>query len=154
MTKKQAQLPAIAHKLLAEAQTRLQLLQKKFGFTYGIVSEFHDVYDGELAQHVKTMRTKRVPRNPHVPHGAVTQYLRPLLEAVKEDEIVQIPYRDFHPKSIYSSAHSFATRYWGKHTFVLEHTDKYLEVWRTTAAANMHVTEADLELSEAVDDAV
>lgn len=154
MGKKQEQLPAIAQKMLIEAQTRLRMLQSKFGFNYGIVSGVYDVYDGELAQLAKNQRMHRIPRNPHVPFGAVMDYLRPFLENVKEDDIVQIPYRDFHPKSVYSSAHSYATRVWGKGTFVLDKTDSYLEVWRTKEAAGMYVSEADLELSEAVDDVV
>lgn len=154
MAKKQEQLPAIAQKMLIEAQARLRMLQSKFGFNYGIVSGQYHVYEGELAELAKAQRAKRVPRNPHLPHGAVTEYLRPILEVIKEDEIFKIPYRDFHPKSIYSSTHSYATRNWGKGAFVLESTDNYLEVWRTKEAANMSVAEADLELSEAVDDAL
>jgi hypothetical protein len=154
MAKKQEQLPAVAQKMLVEAQTRLRMLQSKFGFNYGIVSGTYNVYDGELAQLAKAQRAKRIPRNPHVAFGAITEYLRPILEAVKEDEIVKILYREFHPKSIYSSTHSYATRNWGKGSFVLEKTDTYLEVWRTKDAGNMYVSEADLELSEAVDDAL
>jgi hypothetical protein len=148
MTKKQEQLPAVAQKMLVEAQARLRMLQSKFGFNYGIVSGVYNVYDGELAQLVKAQKAKRIPRNPHLHYGAVTEYLRPILEAVKEDEIVKIPYREFHPKSIYSSTHSHCTRNWGKGSFVLEKTDNYLEVWRTKNAVAMHVSEADLELSE------
>ena len=147
MAKKQEQLPAIAQKMLAEAQARLRMLQSKFGFNYGIVSGVYNVYDGELAQLAKAQRAKRIPRNPHVPHGAITEYLRPILDTIKEDEIFKIPYRDFHPKSIYSSTHSHCTRNWGKGTFVLEKTDNYLEVWRTKNAGDMYVSEADLELS-------
>ena len=154
MSKKQEQLPAIGQKLLLEAQARLQMLQKKFGFSYGIVSGVYNVYDGELAQLAKAERTKRIPRNPHVPFGAVMEYLRPLLDNVKEDDIIKIPYRDFHPKSVYSSTHSYATRNWGKGSFVLEHADGYLEVWRTNDASALHVSEAAFELPEAVDDAV
>jgi len=154
MAKKHEQLPVVAQKLLIEAHNRLQLLHSKFGFNYGIVSSVYNVYDGELAQLAKAERAKRIPRNPHVPFGAIMDYLRPILEAMKEDDIVKIPHREFHPKSIYSSTHSYATRNWGKGTFVLEQADGYLEVWRTKHAVAMHVSEADLELSEAVDDAV
>ena len=148
MAKKQEQLPVIAQKMLTEAQARLRMLQSKFGFNYGIVSGVYNVYDGELAQLAKAQRAKRIPRNPHVPFGAITEYLRPILDAVKEDDIVKIPYREFHPKSIYSSTHSHCTRNWGKGTFVLEKTDTHLEVWRTKNAGDMYVSEADLELSE------
>jgi len=154
MTKKQDQLPAIAQKMLLEAQSRLRMLQGKFGFNYGIVSGLYNVYDGELAQLAKAQKAKRIPRNPHVPFGAVIEYLRPILESVKEDDIVKIPYRDFHPKSVYSSTHSYATRNWGKGTFVLEKTDNHLEVWRTKDAEGIYVSEADLELSEVADDAM
>ncbi len=82
MAKKQEQLPAVAQKMLAEAQARLRMLQSKFGFNYGIVSGVYDVYDGELAQLAKAQRAKRIPRNPHVPFGAVIEYLRPILESV------------------------------------------------------------------------
>ena len=154
MPKKQEQLPAVAQKMLAEAQARLHMLQKKFGFNYGIVSGVYNVYDGELAELAKAQRAKRIPRNPDVPFGAVMEYLRPFLETVKEDDIIKIPYREFHPKSVYSSTHSYCTRNWGKGMFVLEKTDNYLEVWRTKDAGGMYVSEADLELSEATDDAM
>lgn len=154
MSKKQEQLPVIAQKMLAEAQTRLRMLQNKFGFNYGIVNNAYNVYDGELAQLAKLQKTKRIPRNPHAPFGAVMEYLRPLLETVKEDDIAKIPYREFHPKSVYSSTHSYATRVWGKGMFVIEKTDSYLEIWRTKQATGMHVSESDLELSEVTDDAV
>lgn len=154
MSKKQEQLPAIAQKMLTEAQARLRMLQSKFGFNYGIVSGVYNVYDGELAQLAKAQRAKRIPRNPDVPFGAVMEYLRPFLETVKEDDIIKIPYREFHPKSVYSSTHSYGTRNWGKGMFVLEKTDNYLEVWRTKDAGGMYVSEADLELSEATDDAM
>jgi hypothetical protein len=147
MAKKQEQLPVVAQKMLAEAQARLRMLQSKFGFNYGIVSGVYDVYEGELAQLAKAQRAKRIPRNPHVPFGAVIEYLRPILESIKEDDIVKIPYREFHPRSIYSSTHSHCTRNWGKGTFVLEKTDTHLEVWRTKNAGDMYVSEADLELS-------
>lgn len=148
MAKKQEQLPVIAQKMLTEAQARLRMLQSKFGFNYGIVSGQYNVYDGELAQLAKAQRAKRIPRNPHVPFGAITEYLRPILDAVKEDDIVKIPYREFHPKSIYSSTHSHCTRTWGKGTFVLEKTDNHLEVWRTKNAGDMYVSEEVLDVTE------
>ena len=148
MAKKQEQLPAVAQKMLTEAQARLRMLQSKFGFNYGIVSGQYNVYDGELAQLAKAQRAKRIPRNPHVPFGAITEYLRPILDAVKEDDIVKIPYREFHPKSIYSSTHSHCTRNWGKGTFVLEKTDNHLEVWRTKNAGDMYVSEEVLDVTE------
>lgn len=152
--KKQQHLPAIATKMLTEAMTRLQLLENKFGFQYAIISRDHAVMEGPLAERVAIRA--RTPRNPGKEHGAVTKYLRPLIEPMQEDEIVCIPYEDFHPRSIYSSAHSLCTRLWGNGTFVVEATDTHLEVWRTCAAKNLSVKiHVNTEpMSEEVDDAV
>lgn len=151
--KKQQQLPAIANKMLAESLTRLQMLEKKFGFQFAVISRDYAVMEGPLADKV-AIRT-RTPRNPGKEFGSVTKYLRPIIETVQEDEIQVIPYNDFHPRSIYSSTHSLCTRLWGAGTFVLDAGDTHLEVWRNSAAKDLNVKVDVAEpMPEEVDDAV
>jgi hypothetical protein len=43
---------------------------------------------------------------------------------------------------------------WGQKSFVLEKTDKYIEIWRTSAAAQLTGLSNDMALPQEVDDAM
>lgn len=133
-------LPAVATKLVQEASARLLMLEQKFGFKFGIYSDEYDVQVGELATRVKAERPKRKLLN-NVPWGGVTAHVRPYIENMQEDDIAIIPLNNLRGLSVYSAAHTLATRLWGKKSAIFELTDTHLEVWRTQMAAGMRVDE-------------
>lgn len=135
-------LPAVAVKLLQEATTRLLMLEQKFGFKFGVYAPDYDVNLGELAEKAKAAPTKRKLLN-DAPFGAITAHVRPYLENLQEDEIVKIPLNNFRGLSVYSSAHTLATRLWGKKSAIFELTDTHLEVWRTQMAAGLRAENGD-----------
>jgi hypothetical protein len=152
MSKKTKPLPITAAKMLEQVHVRMKLLEAKFGFKYALVQDDYGIREGTLKDRVPKMI--RTPRNPDAKFGEIAAYVRPLLESVAEDELVQIPYKKYHPKSVYSTTHSTATRMWGQKSFVLEKTDKYIEIWRTSAAAQLTGLSNDMALPQEVDDAV
>ncbi len=152
MSKKQKALPITAAKILEQVQVRMKMLESKFGFKYALVQDDYGIREGALKDRVPKMI--RTPRNPDAKFGEIAAYVRPLLEHMEEDELVQIPYKNYHPKSVYSTTHSTATRLWGQKSFVMEKTDKYIEVWRNSAAAQLTGLSNDMALPQEVDDAV
>jgi hypothetical protein len=152
MSKKTKPLPITAAKILEQVQARMKMLESKFGFKYALVQDDYGIREGALKDRVPKMI--RTPRNPDAKFGEIAAYVRPILENVAEDELVQIPYKKYHPRSVYSTTHSTATRLWGQKAFVMEKTDKYIEVWRTAAAAHLTAFSNETANIQEVDDAV
>jgi len=104
----------VLRKLLDNSVKHLQALEGRKHITFKIITAEGEEF-GNLE--VKPVKQKKKKRASLYPFGELTNYVAPIMSAVKPDQVVSIPIGKYDAERIRSNACSWASANWGKATY-------------------------------------
>jgi hypothetical protein len=85
------------------------------------------IIDEDGNEYGKLNKEGRVKRNSKYPHGVLSGYIKPFITELGIGKVVCIPFGEFLPNDLQSSASAYANTLWGKKSYS-SHVNKETKV--------------------------